>query len=249
MSKILKRPMFRKGGEVSQGVMKLAMGGRAKYQEGTPDPYDTEFLRQKALYEKALGPSGNTKQDLYDLLISGGLNLAGGVGAGDGTIASIARSFKEPTEKFLAKRPAEEAAKKQIGIYAAKGAIEAEAKKKELEAKARIASMSKSYESGTLAAITKGIRTALGGGAITKSDRQAAVDLAPKIARAETTPGINYQGIAPMDKSGKKIDPNWVATQGEGSVIVLNPYTRKFEMFYNGRKVLIDQNTLKPITK
>jgi hypothetical protein len=33
MSRILRRPMFRKGGQVMDGVMSLASGGRAKYQE------------------------------------------------------------------------------------------------------------------------------------------------------------------------------------------------------------------------
>jgi hypothetical protein len=33
MSKLLKRPMFRKGGAVEEGIMKLATGGRAMYAE------------------------------------------------------------------------------------------------------------------------------------------------------------------------------------------------------------------------
>jgi hypothetical protein len=129
MSKILKRPMFRKGGyadiSANGGIMKIA-NPRSNFEGGggaTPDPYDTEFLRQKALYEKALGPGRDTKQDLYDMLISGGLNLAGGVGAGDGTLASIARSFKQPAEQFLAKRPEEEQFQRQIRLAAAQGAI------------------------------------------------------------------------------------------------------------------------------
>ena len=33
MSRILQRPMFRRGGPAMEGVMKLASGGRAKYQD------------------------------------------------------------------------------------------------------------------------------------------------------------------------------------------------------------------------
>lgn len=127
MSRILKRPMFRKGGQVEEGIIKLATGGRAMYQGGTTldpnDPLLQKAMRNKAILEQMTGGTRDTKQDVYDLLISGGLNLIGGVGAGDGTLASVARSFKEPTEKFLAKRPGEEAFQRQLGLAAAQGAI------------------------------------------------------------------------------------------------------------------------------
>lgn len=154
MNKILKRPMFRKGGQVEDGIMKLAMGGRAKYAEGPGpaldpnDPLLKDAQRREALLTQYAGAPSDVKQDLYDILISGGINLAGGVGAGDGTIAAIARSFKEPTEKFLSKRPSEEAYMRQLKMAAAQGALSAEdaRKLKELEAKQKVA---KSFESGT----------------------------------------------------------------------------------------------------
>jgi len=154
MNRILKRPMFRKGGSVEEGIIKLATGGRAKYADGPGpaldpnDPLLKDAQRREALLRQYAGAPSDTKQDLYDLLISGGINLAGGVGAGDGTVASIARAFKEPTEKLLAKRPNEEAYIRQLKLAAAQGAISAEdAKKlKELEAKQKVA---KSFESGT----------------------------------------------------------------------------------------------------
>jgi len=131
MSKLLKRPMFRKGGAVENGIMKLATGGRAMYKNAGPvidpnDPLLKDAQRREALLTQFGGAPSDTKQDLYDLLISGGLNLVGGVGAGDGTLASVARSFKEPTEKFLAKRPSEEAYKRQLKLAAAQGALSAE---------------------------------------------------------------------------------------------------------------------------
>jgi hypothetical protein len=39
MSRILRRPMFRKGGQVMDGVMSLASGGRAKYERGRSSDY------------------------------------------------------------------------------------------------------------------------------------------------------------------------------------------------------------------
>jgi len=134
MNRILKRPMFRKGGAVEDGIMKLATGGRAMYQNAGPviDPNDPVLQRarqNKAILEEMTGGTRDTKQDVYDLLISGGLNLVGGVGAGDGTLASVARSFKEPTEKFLAKRPGEETFQRQLGLAAGQAAISADSKK------------------------------------------------------------------------------------------------------------------------
>lgn len=142
MSKLLKRPMFRKGGAVENGIMKLATGGRAKYAEAGPvldpnDPLLKDAQRREALLTQFSGAPSDTKQDLYDLLISGGLNLVGGVGAGDGTLASVARSFKEPTEKFLAKRPSEEAYKRQLKLAAAQGALSAEDARKLAKEKAK----------------------------------------------------------------------------------------------------------------
>ena len=142
MSKLLKRPMFRKGGAVENGIMKLATGGRAKYAKAGPvldpnDPLLKDAQRREALLTQFGGAPSDTKQDLYDLLIAGGLNLAGGVGAGDGTLASVARSFKEPTEKFLAKRPSEEAYKRQLKLAAAQGALSAEDARKVAKEKAK----------------------------------------------------------------------------------------------------------------
>ena len=111
MSRILKRPMFRKGGSVEEGVVSLASGGsavpRKQYANGKRfeellqnDPYLQE------IYDIAQAGYGRDVQQekgdvLANLLIRGGLNLVGGVGAGDGTLAAVARSFKDPTEKAL----------------------------------------------------------------------------------------------------------------------------------------------------
>ena len=83
MSKILKRPMFRKGGQVEQGVMSLASGGRAKYANGTSmqdlikdDPYLQEVygLAQAGYGRDVQQERGDV---LANLLIRGGLNISG----------------------------------------------------------------------------------------------------------------------------------------------------------------------------
>ena len=107
MSKILKRPLFRKGGQVEEGVMSLA-APRKQYQDGTnpldklieDDPY------LKETYELAKAGFGRDVQQerrdvLSNLLIRGGLGLVSGEGAGKGTLGAIATAFRKPTEQAL----------------------------------------------------------------------------------------------------------------------------------------------------
>ena len=90
MSRILKRPMFRKGGTPNQGIM-TGLVDRKGYAEGT--------YKERAL--EALKTEAPRDTSLYEMLIGGGLNLVGGGGAGEGLMANIARSYKNPSEEFL----------------------------------------------------------------------------------------------------------------------------------------------------
>jgi hypothetical protein len=109
MSRILRRPMFRKGGQVMDGVMSLASGGRAKYQKAGRVTMqdlikDDPFLRE--IYETAEAGYGRDIQQersdvLANLLIRGGLGLVAGEGAGKGTLGAIATAFQKPTEQAL----------------------------------------------------------------------------------------------------------------------------------------------------
>jgi hypothetical protein len=67
------------------------------------------------------GPS--VKSDLGDLLISGGLNLLSGRGAGKGTLGSIAESYKEPYAAFSKARAGEDAFKRQLKLSGATQAM------------------------------------------------------------------------------------------------------------------------------
>jgi hypothetical protein len=102
MSKILKRPMFRKGGAAMDGIMKLASGGRAKYAEaGKVDIKD--LLAQdpfgKEVYDLAKAAYGRDVQQersdvLANLLIRGGLAAVSGKGATGNTLRDLASAFK-----------------------------------------------------------------------------------------------------------------------------------------------------------
>ena len=86
MSITLKRPMFRKGGEVGGGIMTGVM--REKYREGS--------ARERLARVAAEYPS-TAVDPLSQFLIQGGLNLASQPASGSGVIADAAAAFKEPT--------------------------------------------------------------------------------------------------------------------------------------------------------
>ena len=90
MSRILKRPMFRKGGTPNQGIM-TGLVDRKGYANGTSKEEILEALRTEAPRDTSL----------YEMLIGGGLNLVGGGGSGEGLMANIARSYKNPSEEFF----------------------------------------------------------------------------------------------------------------------------------------------------
>jgi len=93
-----------------EGVMKLASGGRAKYQEAGRVTMqdlikDDPFLKE--IYQTAQAGYGRDIQQersdvLANLLIRGGLGLVSGEGAGKGTLGAIATAFRGPTEQALA---------------------------------------------------------------------------------------------------------------------------------------------------
>lgn len=120
MSKILKRPMFRIGGSANDGVMSIA-APRKNYQEGSD--YQTAYEKIYPLLEKAAGAGPSVQSDLGDLLISGGLNLLSGKGAGKGTLGSLAESYRDPYTAFAKARSGEDALKRQLRLTAASQAM------------------------------------------------------------------------------------------------------------------------------
>ena len=84
--KTLRRPMFRKGGEVGGGIMTGVM--RENYSVGS--------ARERLARVAAEYPS-TAVDPLSQFLIQGGLNLASQPASGSGVIADAAAAFKEPT--------------------------------------------------------------------------------------------------------------------------------------------------------
>jgi len=146
MSKILKRPMFRICGSANDGIMSMA-SPRKNYQEGSE--YRKARDELLPLYQEAYGTGPDVKSDLSDLLISGGLNLLSGRGAGRGNLAAIAESYKDPYAAFAKARAGEEAAQRQLKLAATTGAISAVDARRLAQAKEEAAFKLASLKSGT----------------------------------------------------------------------------------------------------
>ena len=95
MSRILKRPMFRKGGSANSGIMD-GLVDRKGYATGTSKEEILADLRTDAPRDTSM----------YEMLIGGGLNLVSGAGAGEGLMSNIARSYKGPSETYFERQRA-----------------------------------------------------------------------------------------------------------------------------------------------
>ena len=90
MSRILKRPMFRKGGSANNGIMH-GLVDRKGYATGTSKEEILADLRTDAPRDTSM----------YEMLIGGGLNLVSGAGAGEGLMSNLAKSYKGPSEDYF----------------------------------------------------------------------------------------------------------------------------------------------------
>ena len=102
MSRILKRPMFRKGGEVMEGVM-TGIKPRQNYNIGSGNEGVVENVKNKMnLIDMVAG--GRGPDGLSQFLIGGGLNLVSGENEGDNVLQTLAGAYKKPTEKLFAQQ-------------------------------------------------------------------------------------------------------------------------------------------------
>ena len=112
MSRILRRPMFRRGGSTNEGIMD-GLVDRQGYDRGT-NPWAQEAM-------EAFGSIPRPKdRSLSEMLIGGGLNLVSGAGAGEGLMANIAKSYKGPSERFFETKRAAGDTEHQMKMAAAK---------------------------------------------------------------------------------------------------------------------------------
>jgi hypothetical protein len=200
MSKILKRPMFRIGGSANDGVMSMA-APRRNYQEGSPrEERVTRSAEEYArLLEKFAGPGPSVSSDLGDLLISGGLNLMSGRGAGRGNLGAIAEAYRDPYAAFSKARANEEALKRQLRMSAATQAISSD----EAERLARL-KIKAGYEAQTTEAQVKEYAASLKDYEIPAIKNRRG-DIAEKVVQFRTNnPGTNFVGMPNIEETQKQ---------------------------------------------
>jgi hypothetical protein len=114
MSRILKRPMFRRGGEVGGGIM---TGIRQNFAEA--GSATDRLLEAYAAYPvQSVDP-------VAKLLISGGLRGLSTTGGG-GTLGNLAKAFQEPTERLFEDIGAQDKGRRDLAMIGTKMDIEQE---------------------------------------------------------------------------------------------------------------------------
>jgi hypothetical protein len=104
MSKIFKRPMFRRGGEVGGGIM-----------SGIRQNYDNGGTARERLMKAFEEYPVQGVDPLSQFLIQGGLNLMSATPRG-GVLATAAEAFKEPTAGLFKGLGTEQRAKREIAL-------------------------------------------------------------------------------------------------------------------------------------
>ena len=229
MSKILKRPMFRKGGKVEEGVMSLA-APRKQYEDGglTMEELLQKYPETAPEYQKFLdfytAAGGRDyeqekKDVLSNLLIRGGLGLVSGEGAGKGTLGSIATAFRGPTEQAMQEYSAIKKGPAALKTAALGSAITAEEARKERELELEKAKIPKAYESGSRASR---IEAKLGAAKLQPGFDEATeyIRISREVDLEDAGLFGNYRGSM-VDNQGNKIPDEVIETNegvAEGSI-------------------------------
>ena len=217
---------------------------RKNYQAGG---YDMEAIEKvKRAYREAAGSGPDVKSNLGDLLISGGLNLLSGKGAGKGTLGAVAESYKDPYASFSKARASEDAFKRQIDIAAATQGISSV----EAERLARL-KIKSGYEAQTVEAQAKEYANSLKDYEIPAIKNRRG-DIAEKVVQFRTNnPGINFVGMPNIsektvraeDGSSRTVQGYNLSTIPEGAVF-FDPIEFQFKKRITKG---IDPKTNKPI--
>ena len=112
MSRIFKRPMFRKGGEVMEGIM-TGIKPRENFQDKGMSDDMLSSIRGKIDLIDAVSGAGR-QDNLSNLLISGGMNLLSGENEGDNVLQTLAGAYKQPTQQLFAQQAKDKSGRRAI---------------------------------------------------------------------------------------------------------------------------------------
>jgi len=101
MSRVLKRPMFRKGGEVMEGIM-TGIKPRKMYALGPTDQGVVDDVRRKMSLIDVIAGGGSPLSDpLTQFLLSTGQNLISGDSAGGTKLQELVGATKQPLDRAM----------------------------------------------------------------------------------------------------------------------------------------------------
>ena len=253
MSITLKRPMFRKGGEVKEGIMELATPRKNYAEDGVVRQTEDEIIKEafdianlspgaRALAEASmkLGQRGRISNEdlLTNVLIQGGLRGISTAGKG-GTLANLASAFEAPVGKALQQRTLG----KQLGISGAMKGLELGAKTDILEKRLknqqlrplRDTLVEKQYSD--LLTSAKDNRTVSN---FLRENKQA-VQTAIRVG-VEIPVGVPKEAI---DQVNLKISDQFL--RANNNRFIINPFTNRVNKVKQGKLIQVDQETFEEI--
>ena len=253
MSITLKRPMFRKGGEVKEGIMELATPRKNYAEDGVVRQTEDEIIKEafdianlspgaRALAEASmkLGQRGRISNEdlLTNVLIQGGLRGLSTAGKG-GTLANLASAFEAPVGKALQQRTLG----KQLGISGAMKGLELGAKTDILEKRLknqqlrplRDTLVEKQYSD--LLTSEKDNRTVSN---FLRENKQA-VQTAIRVG-VEIPVGVPKEAI---DQVNLKISDQFL--RANNNRFIINPFTNRVNKVKQGKLIQVDQETFEEI--
>tara|TARA_R100000353_G_scaffold438_1_gene550 strand:- start:3868 stop:4572 length:705 start_codon:yes stop_codon:yes gene_type:complete len=231
MSRILKRPMFRKGGPAMEGVM-TGIEDRTNFNNG--DLVKRAQERRELLRQLTQLPEGEAgvklpSSALTNFLLQFGPAIASRPTSGN-IFTDIAGAARAPSANLAKQLGQEEQFERQLGLLAAKSVIDP--KKDKTFAAQTVDQQVENYYTNMARTSSRGQLEALYG-------------LRPQIKKAFEK-GVSPR-IADTDARGN-IPSSFYANKPDG-FLYINPNTGNFERIYNGKPFRrIDQDTLKPIT-
>ncbi len=223
MSRILKRPMFRKGGPAMEGVMN-GIEDRTNFQNGN---LVQQAEQRKELLKQLVGqPSPGSA--LTNFLLQFGPAIATRPATGN-IFTDVLGAAQAPAANLAKQRAAEDQFERQLGLMAAKSVIDP--KKDKTFAAQTVDQQVENYYTNMARTSSRGQLEKLYG-------------LRPQIKKAFER-GVSPR-IADTDSRGN-IPSSFYSNKPDG-FLYINPNTGAFERIYNGKPFRrIDQDTLKPI--
>tara|TARA_R100001460_G_scaffold18817_2_gene39681 strand:- start:4512 stop:5363 length:852 start_codon:yes stop_codon:yes gene_type:complete len=135
MSRVFRRPMFRKGGEVGGGIMTGVM--RENYETGTK-PSERINEAMKDFQQPAFDP-------LAQLLIQGGLRGLSETGGGS-TLGNLAKAFQDPATQYFKDAQKRKDVEREITLAGVEADIGADLEQQKINAQADLAKLNRDFE-------------------------------------------------------------------------------------------------------